>query len=85
MMLGVDLMSDVNTKGNALLKGYLFNKFLGFMQVVDTNYEFAIFYSCQNEITPGMKSEYVLIAHRDPNLNNKHRVETLNVAHRKIS
>jgi hypothetical protein len=38
MMLGMDLVADINTKGNALLKGYLFNKFLGFMHVVHTDY-----------------------------------------------
>jgi hypothetical protein len=49
--------------------------------VIDTNYkDHLIVYTCLKEDTPGMKSEYVMIAARDPNLTNKQRVQMLEVA-----
>ena len=71
MPLGLDLKNDVNVKGMTVLRSFLFDKMLGFSQVIDTNYDqHLILYTCLNEETPGMKSEYVLIAARDPNLTN---------------
>ena len=81
MPLGIDLKSDVNVKGMAILRSFLFDKLLGFSEVIDTNYkDHLILYTCLNEKTPGMKSEYVMIAARDPNLTNQQRVKMLEVA-----
>ena len=72
MLLGLDLKSDVNVKGMAIMRSFLFDKLLGFSEVIDTDYkQHLILYTCLNEEEPGMKSEYVLIASRDPNLTNQ--------------
>ena len=81
MLLGVDLKNEMSVKGNAILRSFMFDKLLGFSQVIDTNYkDHLIVYTCLKEDTPGMKSEYVMIAARDPNLTNKQRVQMLEVA-----
>jgi hypothetical protein len=50
MPLGIDLKSDVNVKGMAILRSFLFDKLLGFSEVIDTNYkDHLILYTCLNE------------------------------------
>ena len=68
------------------MKASLFDRFLGFAQIVDTDYKgHLILYSCMNEVQPNMKSEYVMIASRDPNVPNKSRVSFLELANKKIT